>query len=192
MNNYVTGKLIKNLREKNKITQQELAEKINVSDKTISKWETAKGLPDISLLEPLAKALKVSVIELMNGNYISNNNKSSNMLKTNFYVCPICGNFIHSIGEVVTSCCGIVLPKLEAELDHDEISISIVENEYFVNINHEMTKEHYISFISYVTSDRVEVVKLYPEQNAMAPFARRGYGIIYVYCNKDGLFKKII
>lgn len=98
MNNYVTGKLIKNLREKNKMTQQELAEKINVSDKTISKWETAKGLPDISLLEPLAKALKVSVIELMNGNYISNNNKSSNMLKTNFYVCPICGNFIHSIG----------------------------------------------------------------------------------------------
>lgn len=55
-----------------------------------------------------------------------------------------------------------------------------------------MTKEHYISFISYVTSDRVEVVKLYPEQNAMATFARRGHGIIYVYCNRDGLLKKII
>lgn len=53
------------------MTQIELARKINVSDKTISKWETGKGLPDISLIETLAKALNVSVIELMSGEYVT-------------------------------------------------------------------------------------------------------------------------
>ena len=104
MNNYITGKIIKELREKQNLTQIEFAEVIGVSDKTISKWETGKGLPDISLIEPLAKALKVSVIELMNGEYITNQNKSSNMLKSSFSVCPICGNIIHTMGENINFC----------------------------------------------------------------------------------------
>ena len=68
MNPYVTGNVIKELREKCQLTQVELAEKIGVSDKTISKWETAKGYPDISLLEPIAGALGVSMTELVTGN----------------------------------------------------------------------------------------------------------------------------
>lgn len=194
MNNYVTGKIIKELREKQNLTQIEFAEDIGVSDKTISKWETGKGLPDISLIEPLAKALKVSVIELMNGEYITNQNKSSNRLKSNFSVCPICGNIIHTMGANINSCCGINLPILEAELENDDhiINCEIIENEYYISIKHEMTKEHYISFIAYVTNDRCEMVKLYPEQNAEARFFKRGKGIVYVYCNKDGLMKKNI
>lgn len=194
MNNYITGKIIKELREKEKLTQLELANIINVSDKTISKWETGKGLPDISLIEPLSKALKVSVIELMNGEHIMNHNKSSNMSKSRFSVCPICGNIIHSMGENINSCCGINLPILEAEEENEthKINCEVIENEYFISINHEMTKEHYISFISYVTNDRCEIVKLYPEQNAEARFLKRGKGIIYIYCNKDGLIKKNI
>ena len=74
MNTYVTGAMIKHLREKSGMTQAELAERIGVSSKTVSKWETAKGLPDISLLQPLAQALGVSVIELMNGEHITNKN----------------------------------------------------------------------------------------------------------------------
>ena len=194
MNNYVTGKIIKELREKQQLTQLELANIIGVSDKTISKWETGKGLPDIALIEPLSKALKVSVIELMNGEYIMNQNKSSNMLKSRFSVCPICGNIIHMMGENVNSCCGINLPMLELELEDENhiINCEIVENEYYIWINHDMKKEHYISFIAYITNDRCEIVKLYPEQNAEARFLNRGGGIIYVYCNKDGLFRKNI
>lgn len=79
MNNYITGKIIKELREKNHLTQLELANLINVSDKTISKWETGKGLPDISLIEPLSRVLNVSVIELMNGECKINQNKSSKL-----------------------------------------------------------------------------------------------------------------
>ena len=194
MNNYITGKIIKELRERKKLTQIELADMISVSDKTVSKWETGKGLPDISLIEPLSKALNVSVIELMNGEYITNQNKSSNMLKSNFSVCPICGNIIHTMGKNINSCCGITLPIIEADIENDKhtINCSIVESEYFISINHEMNKEHYISFIAYVTNDRCEIVKLYPEQNAEARFLKRGKGIIYIYCNKDGLIKKNI
>lgn len=194
MNTYVTGKIIKELRENKKMTQLDLAGILDVSDKTISKWETGKGLPDIAIIAPLAKALGVSVIELMNGEYIANKNVSANIKKSKFYVCPICGNIIHSVGESIVSCCGIVLPVLEAENEDDnhKINIEKIENEYLVSLNHKMTKQHYISFIAYVTVDRCEIVKLYPEQEAMTRFLRRDSGTIYVYCNKDGLFKKNI
>ena len=125
MNNYVTGKVIKELREKKNLTQLELANIIGVSDKTISKWETSKGFPDIALIEPLAKALNISVIELMSGDYVINNNKSSNIEKSVIYVCPICGNIIHSMGKAVITCCGITLPELDAEEVDDAHNISI-------------------------------------------------------------------
>lgn len=194
MNNYVTGKIIKDLREKQNLTQSKLAEDISVSDKTISKWETGKGLPDISLLEPLSNALGVSVIELMNGEQIINKNKSSNIMNSKFYVCPICGNIIHSMGENLISCCGVTLPTIEAEMEDEkhEINYEIIENEIFVSLKHSMSKEHYISFIAYLTNDRCELVKLYPEQNAETRFFYKGKGIIYAYCNKDGLIKKYV
>ena len=190
MNTYVTGATIRQLREKRKLTQAELAERIGVSSKTVSKWETAKGLPDISLLEPLAQALGISVIELMNGEHITNRNISANMLRSKFYVCPVCGNILHSTGNAVVSCCGITLPPLEAEepdADH-AITIENVEDEHFVTIRHPMTKAHFISFVAFVTSDRIQMVKLYPEGNAETRLQLRGMGKIYYFCNRHGLF----
>ena len=81
---YVTGNVIKNLREKKHLTQKELAEKLLLSDKTISKWETDRGLPDITLISPLATILGVSVAELLMGEQIENGNPSANMKKTQF------------------------------------------------------------------------------------------------------------
>ena len=194
MNTYVTGSTIRQLRESRRLTQAELAEKIGVSSKTVSKWETAKGLPDISLLQPLAQALGISVIELMNGEHIINRNISANMLRCKFYVCPVCGNAVCSTGNAVVSCCGIVLPALEAEDADDAHSIAIenVEDEQFLSIPHPMTKDHYISFISYVTSDKHQMVKLYPEGNAETRLQLRGRGYLYYYCNRHGLFRKKI
>ena len=80
MNQYVTGAVIKRLREGKNMTQQQLADKLSVSAKTISKWETAKGYPDITLLEYIANALSVSVTEPISGNTIVNSNVSANML----------------------------------------------------------------------------------------------------------------
>ena len=153
-----------------------------------------KGLPDISLIEPLAAAPGVSVTELMSGETVINANVSANMLRSKLYVCPVCGNVVHTVGEAVMSCCGVNLPALEAD-DADgahEIKIDRIEHEYYVSIDHEMMTSHYISFIAYVTSDRFELVKLYPEGNAETRFAIRGHGIIYIYCNRHGLMKKKI
>ncbi len=191
MNTYVTGNTIKQLREARGLTQTELAERIGVSSKTISKWETAKGLPDISLLQPLAQELGISVIELMNGEPIQNKNISANMLRGRFYVCPLCGNAVHSLGNAVVSCCGITLPPLEAEQTDDDhaITVETVEDEHFITVHHPMTKQHFISFVAFVTADRIQMVKLYPEGNAETRLQLRGIGQIYFYCNRHGLFR---
>lgn len=190
MNQYVTGAVIKELREKNKITQLQLAERIGVSDKTISKWETGKGCPDITLLEPIANALSVSVAELISGNTVYNSNVSANMLRSKFYICPVCGNVIHGMGEAVIHCHGVLLQPAEAEeTDEDhKIFVERVEDEYYVCIEHEMSKNHYISFIAAVSSDRMQMVKLYPEENAEARFKINGVKKIFFYCNRSGLF----
>ena len=194
MNTYVTCQTIRELREKRNMTQAELAEQIGVSSKTVSKWETAKGLPDISLLQPLAQALGISVIELLNGQQIANQNTSGNMLRCKFYVCPLCGNVIHATGSTLVSCCGITLPPLEAEEPDEDHGVTVehVEDEHFITVAHPMTKEHYISFIASVTSDRLQMVKLYPEGNAETRLQLRGRGYLYYYCNRHGLFRKKI
>lgn len=191
MNTYITGAVIKRLRENKNLTQSELAEKIGVSSKAVSKWETGKGLPDISLIGSLSSALDVSVMELMSGDTVINKNISSNVLRSKFYVCPVCNNVIRAMGDAVISCCGIKLPPLEAEnIDEvHEITVEKVEDEHFISVHHDMTKSHFISFIAYLTTDRVQFVKLYPESNAETRFQLRGSGYLYIYCNKHGLMK---
>jgi len=191
MNQYVTGAMIKRLRERRGLTQQHLAEKMTVSGKTVSKWETGRGYPDISLIEPLAAALGVSIIELFSGEDVVNTNRSFNMLRSRLHVCPICGNVIHSTGEAIVSCCGIVLPALEAEKEDEahQLRFEQVEDEYYVTIDHDMSKTHYISFLMAVKDDGYEFKKLYPEGNAEARFKMSRTKFLYYYCNQHGLFK---
>jgi len=194
MDKYVTGAVIRKMRENKKMTQEELAEKICVSDKAISKWETGRGLPDISLLEPLATALDISVIELLSGADVRNGNRCSNMSKERFYVCPVCGNVIRSIGDAVVSCCGVTLPVLEAEAADPEhtIHIKTVEDEYYVTVDHPMEKDHYVSFLAATADNGTQFIKLYPEGNAEARFKISRTKAIYAYCNRHGLFRTVI
>lgn len=190
MNQYVTGAMIRELREKQKLTQAELAEKLFVSDKTVSKWESGKGYPDITLLEPIAKVFGVSVAELLSGRAVSNVNVCANMLRSKFYVCPVCGNVIHSMGEAAISCHGVMLTPAQAESADERhmVSIEYVEDEYYVRIEHPMTKQHYISFMAALSPDKLQMIKLYPEGNAEGRFKVNGVKRIYFYCNRDGLF----
>ena len=190
MNQYVTGAVIKELREKRKMTQLQLADILGVSDKTVSKWETAKGYPDISLLGPIADAFSISVTELISGNAVSNSNVSANVMKSKFYICPVCGNVIHSMGEAVINCHGVLLSPAEPEEtdENHKIFIERIEDEDYVCIEHDMKKNHYISFIAAQSSDRLQLVKLYPEGNAQARFKIGGVKRILFYCNRDGLF----
>lgn len=189
---YVQNETIRALRERKALTQKQLAEKLCISDKTISKWETGKGLPDISLLEDLARALGVSLTELMTGDLQTNENRSANLRRMGFYVCPVCGNVITAVGKGSFSCCGIPLPVQEAQPEDNAHTITVepVEDEICVTIAHPMTKSHYISFIAWVSNDRAELVKLYPEQDITVRFKKRGHGTVYANCNRDGLFSR--
>ena len=190
MDQYVTGAAIRTLRLQRGMTQLQLAEKLSVSDKTVSKWETGKGYPDITLLGPVADALGVSVTELISGTQIRNRNVSANMLRSLFYVCPVCGNVLHSMGEAVVQCHGVQLLPAEPE-PGDERHMAFIErseDEYYVRVDHEMSKSHYISFIAAVSPDRVQLVKLYPEGSAEARFRIQGVKKILFWCNRDGLF----
>ena len=190
MDRYVTGAMIRKLREEKKLTQEELARRIAVSGKAVSKWERGQGFPDVSLLEPLASALGVSVIELLSGEDICNRNLSANMARGLFYVCPLCGNVIRSVGEALIGCCGITLPPLEAEEaeGEHEIRVEMLEDEYYVSLAHPMEKTHYISFLAAVSDQGLELIKLYPEGEAAARFKISRTRKLYAYCNRHGLF----
>jgi len=191
MDQYITGATVRRLREEKNMTQAELAERLSVSDKTVSKWETGKGYPDITLIEPLAQALGVSVIELMSGSCVTNRNRSFNMKRLNFYVCPVCGNVICATGEAVLSCCGVTLIPETAELPDAEhtLKLETVEDEYFVSLDHDMTRGHSISFIAAVRDNGYTLTKLYPEGNAEARFKISRTQSFYYYCNRHGLFR---
>lgn len=142
------------------------------------------------MLEPIADAFSVSVAELLSGTTVFNSNVSANVMRSKFYVCPVCGNVIHSMGEAVIHCHGVLLqPAIPEETDENhKIFLERVEDEYFVRIEHEMSKKHYISFIAAASADRMQMVKLYPEGNAEARFKINGVKKLYFYCNRDGLF----
>lgn len=191
MDSYITSSTIKNLRERKGLTQSQLADILGVTAKAVSKWETAKGLPDITLIEPLSRALSVSVTELFSGNTVINKNVSANISRSKFYICPVCNNIIRTVGDTVVSCCGITLPPQSAEeVDKGHrITVEKVEDEHFITVHHDMTKDHFISFLAYLTADRVQFVKFYPEGNAETRLNLRGRGYLYIYCNKHGLMK---
>lgn len=191
MSQYATGTVIRKLRERKGLKQIDLADRLAVSDKAVSKWETGKGYPDITLLEPLAQALDVSIAELILGNTVENTNASANMARCKFFVCPVCGNVIVGTGEAAISCHGIALsPLMEEEADEDHaVSASLSDGELLVCVEHPMTKLHYISFMAAVSPGRVQLVKTYPEWSAEVRFKVDCISAIYAYCNKDGLFK---
>lgn len=193
MSTYLTADTIRTLREARGLTQRDIAEQIGVTDKAVSKWESGRGLPDISLVEPLAGALGVSIAELLTGDVRANANRAGNMLRSRFYVCPLCGNVIHALGEGSFSCCGVTLLPQEAEDAAEDpghaVHVERIENDWYLTLDHPMTKDHFISFAAYVTSERATLVKLYPEQAMEARFPMRGSGYLYIYYNRHGLFR---
>lgn len=190
------GNLILQLRKEKNMTQKQVADLLNISDKTISKWERGLGCPDVSLLSELSKIFDINIEKILLGDLEPNDMDGGNMKRIKFYVCPNCGNIITSTGEGEMSCCGRKLKALTPSIidDNHEISVEEVENDYYVTINHEMSKEHYISFVAYVTYDRVLLIKLYPEQSPTVRFPRLcgkfERGKFYIYCNQHGLLMK--
>lgn len=191
MSPYVTGTTIRTLRSRAKLTQEELAARIGVTAKAVSRWETGRGLPDATLLEPLAKALRVSVSELLTGAVVENANRAGNARRARVYACPACGNLITALGEASISCCGIALPPLEtdeADAEHT-FACERSDGELFVSGEHPMTKSHFITAFILATESTIDLRKLYPEQSCEARFPLVRTGTLLALCNRDGLFR---
>lgn len=185
------GTLILKLRKEKNMTQKDMANKMNISDKTISKWERGLGCPDVSLLGELSEIFGVNIEKILLGDLEEKNPDGGNMKKFKFYVCKNCGNILTSTSPAEISCCGRKLEALTAT-PHNEthtITISEIENDYYITMKHEMTKKHYISFIAFIDYDKVIIKKLYPEQEMETRIPKMSYGKLYVFCNEHGLFE---
>lgn len=190
MDNVKIGRLILRLRKENNMTQLQLAEKMNISDKAVSKWERGLGCPDIELITQLAEIFKVDLEKLLSGDIEINSVLGGNLKKICFYVCPVCGNIITSVSETGISCCGKKLKALTPEKaeETNRLSVEIIENEYFFSSDHKMTREHYISFIAFLTGDTLILRKQYPEWNLQTRFPFFSHGRLIWYCTQHGLF----
>lgn len=184
------GALISGLRKEKKWTQKQLADAMNISDKTISKWERGLGCPDVSLLGGLSRVLGVNIEKILLGDLEPNMTDGGNMKRMKFYVCPVCGNIMTSTGEAEISCCGRRLEPMTAKPGDGEhfLKVEMVEDDYYITFPHEMTKDHYLNFICYVSYDRVLFVKLYPEQGGEVRFPRLREGKFYFGCSRHGLW----
>lgn len=191
MDNQKVGNLIYCLRKEKGVTQKALAEQLFISDKTISKWETGQGCPDISLLGSLSEIFDVNIEKILQGELSPNLKDGGNMKRVKFYVCPSCGNLMSATGEAEFSCCGRKLTPLKAQTidEMHQIKVDVVEDDYYLTFDHDMRKDHYLQFFAYVDYDRVTLIKLYPEQGGEVRFPRRGRGKIYFGCSQHGLFR---
>ncbi len=184
------GKLLCDLRKAKGMTQKQVADKLGIVPKTVSKWETGHGFPDVSTVSALADILGVSEKTILSGILELNTKEAGNMKKTKFYVCPHCGSISQGTGDCQLVCCGKTIERSEAvcaDIEH-EIKVFEIENDFYIELNHEMTKEHFIRFVAYVGSDRVLTIRLYPEQDPAVRFPKMYGGKLYYYCNKHGLF----
>lgn len=186
-----SGRLLFELRKAKGMTQKQVADRLGVLPKTVSKWETGKGFPDICVISDLADILGINERVLLGGDLIKNEYDAGNVKKTRFFVCPHCGSIVHGMGNFQITCCTMPVEPLMAKNADDEhgVNISEIENDFYIEFNHEMTKEHFISFVSYVGVDRVITVKLYPQQAPTVRFPVMYGGKFYFYCNKHGLFE---
>lgn len=188
------GDLIYKLRKEKNMTQKQLADEMNISDKTVSKWERGQGCPDISILLELSEILNINVERVLSGEINLNEREGGNMNKLKFYVCEKCNNLITTTGDANISCCSNTLEPLEAlkaDKDH-ELIIEPIEDELYITSNHAMEKSHYISFIAYARGDRAVIVKQYPEWNMNCRLKLKGHGKLYFYCINDGLYYQTI
>ena len=185
-----TGELIRALRIRQGLTQLQLADIIGVSDKAVSKWERGNGAPDIATLPALAAALGSDTESHLGGELPDDRQANGNVKKLRFFVCPHCGNILTALDGAAISCCGQRLTAAERQRADDthRLTVEDSDGDWYCRSEHEMRREHYISFVAFVTDDTLMLKKLYPQWNMEARFPRYSHGILYFYCTEHGLF----
>ena len=194
MDNSKVGNLIRNLRKEHGMTQLQLAETLHISDKTVSKWERGMGCPEVSLITELSRIFEVDLQGLLSGELSRNNMLSGNLKRMKFYICPECGNLVTAFTGTSVFCCGRKLKEIipVKAAPEEKLSVEVIENDYFLTSNHEMTKAHYISFVAFLTSDTLIFKKQYPQWDLQVRLPRLGHGRLLWYCTRHGLYDQQI
>lgn len=194
MNPEKTGALIAALRRERGLTQRELAARLLVSDRTVSKWERGAGLPDVSLLGEVAEVFGVSIEVLLGGELTASEETGGNMKKAKYLVCPTCGALNVVCGGAELTCCGkrLVACAPRKAADGEKLQVEQVEDEWFISSGHPMTKDHHISFVALVTGQKITLLKQYPEWNLEVRLPRRERGMLLWHCTQHGLFYQYI
>lgn len=184
-----TGELIRRLRTELGLTQKQLAQRICVSDKAVSKWECGKGCPDISLLTALAGVFRTDIQVLLSGRIDKNEMEKGNMKDLRFFVCKKCGNIITATSDASVTCCGSKMTALVPKMaeDSQKLTVEDLGGEWYITSCHEMTKEHFISFVTYVSDSSVMMFRQYPEWGVNINLPAYRSGRLVWYCDQCGL-----
>lgn len=184
------GQLIRTLRQEKNMTQKQLADAMNISDKAVSKWERGLGLPDISLISELSELLGVDTQSLLSGDLAENDFVGGNMRNTKYFVCPNCHNITFCTGTAEITCCGKKLPSLimNKAKNEEALTVELIEDDWHITSEHPMEKSHYISLVAFATSDRLQIIKQYPEWNLDVRISKGEHGMLVWYCIRHGLF----
>ena len=190
MDNVKIGKLIYQLRKENHMTQLQLADQMNISDKAVSKWERGLGCPELSLLPSLSKIFNVDLEKLLSGELDANEILGGNMKKMHFYMCPNCGNMVTAMTETDISCCGKKMKALQPQKadGNEKLNVERIENDFYITADHAMEREHYIVFVALLTGDSILIKRQYPEWGLQVRIPVSGHGRLLWYCNQHGLF----
>ena len=194
MNQEKMGLLLRTLRIQKSMTQKQLADKLGLSGKTVSKWECGQGCPDVAVLPELAAILGISMEDLLSGQLPEQETNGGNMKNLKFYVCPHCGNLLTASGSPNISCCGRILTPLQHRKADDAHAVTVeeIDGEWFLTCAHPMEKGHSLMFAALVTSERLTLVRQWPEWDFQVRLPKRGHGILYWYCTQHGLFRKLL
>ena len=190
MDNAKIGNLIYQLRKEKNMTQLQLAEKLGISDKAVSKWERGLGSPDLSLMPGLSEIFGVDLEKLLTGEMPPKKTVNGNMKRMLFYVCPDCGNMITAMADANISCCGKIMTAIKPQKSDErhKLNVEIIETDYYLTTAHPMERDHYITFVALITADGLTMKKLYPQWDMQARIPFRKHGRLVWHCSKDGLF----
>ncbi len=183
------GQIIRQLRKEKNMTQSTLAKELNISDKTISKWERGMGCPDISLIVELSEILGVDLNHMLKGHVENSPLIGGNLKKSQYHVCSLCGNVTMSTGATQVTCCGRKIEALVAQkaAEDQKLNVEVDGDEFYITSSHASTKENYISFIVYALGGAMELIKQYPEWDIQLRLQRKGRGKLLWYSTKLGL-----
>lgn len=194
MRNIEVGNMIRNLRLEQNMTQKQLADQMNISDKTISKWERGLGMPDISLIPELSNLLGIDIQNLLTGDLRLNDYVVGNMKQTKYFICSTCQNITLCTGEAEVSCCGkkLTAKTLKKADESKKLSVQPMEDDWYITSNHPMKKENYISFVAFATGDRLQIIKQYPEWNLNVRIPGKGHGMLIWYSTAGELLYQLL